>query len=124
GGHVSSEAMPDLDGDTLEARILLPQGTPLARTEEVAARVSDAMWQLSDEYTPQQPDEARLVDAIQVRFNYNPSAREAGSHVATVMVDLLSAEDRTMTLDKLTEAWREKVGNIPGLSGLIIQEPG
>ncbi|NWN91437.1 efflux RND transporter permease subunit [Marinobacter adhaerens] len=124
GGHVSSEAMPDLDGDTLEARILLPQGTPLARTEEVAARVSDAMWQLNDEYTPRQPDEARLVDAIQVRFNYNPSAREAGSHVATVMVDLLSAEDRTMTLDELTEAWREKVGNIPGLSGLIIQEPG
>jgi multidrug efflux pump subunit AcrB len=36
GGHVGSEAMPDIDGDVLEARILMPQGTPLARTEAVA----------------------------------------------------------------------------------------
>ncbi|MGM2743239.1 hypothetical protein, partial [Bacillus cereus group sp. Bce013] len=36
GGHVGSEAMPDIDGDVLEARILMSQGTPLARTEAVA----------------------------------------------------------------------------------------
>ncbi|MBK1871828.1 MULTISPECIES: efflux RND transporter permease subunit [unclassified Marinobacter] len=124
GGHVSTEAMPDLDGDTLEARILLPQGTPLARTELAATRIADAMWHLNDVYTPEQPDEAPLVDAIQVRFNYNPSAREAGAHVATVMVDLLSAERRTMDLNELTVAWRKQIGDIPGLSSLIIQEPG
>ncbi|WP_417513981.1 efflux RND transporter permease subunit [Marinobacter sp.] len=124
GGHVSTEAMPDLDGDTLEARILLPQGTPLAHTERAAGQVSDAMWHLNEIFTPDQPDEAPLVDAIQVRFNYNPSAREAGAHVATVMVDLLSAELRTMNLDELTVAWRNEIGDIPGLSSLIIQEPG
>ena len=124
GGHVSTEAMPDLDGDTLEARLLLPQGTPLARTELAAAQIADAMWHLNDVLTPEQPDEAPLVDAIQVRFNYNPSAQETGAHVATVMVDLLSAERRTMTLGELTVAWREQIGDIPGLSSLIIQEPG
>ena len=124
GGHVSTEAMPDLDGDTLEARLLLPQGTPLARTELAAAQIADAMWQLNDVLTPEQPDGSGLVNAIQVRFNYNPSAQEAGAHVATVMVDLLSAEIRTMTLDELTVAWREQIGDIPGLSSLIIQEPG
>jgi multidrug efflux pump subunit AcrB len=124
GGHVSTEAMPDLDGDTLEARLLLPQGTPLARTEVAAAQIADAMWHLNDVLTPEQPDESPLVDAIQVRFNYNPSAQESGAHVATVMVDLLSAERRTMTLDELTVAWRKQIGDIPGLSSLIIQEPG
>ena len=124
GGHIGTEAMPDLDGDTLEARLLLPQGTPLARTELAAARVADAMWHLNDIHTPEQPDAAPLVDAIQVRFNYHPSAQEAGAHVATVMVDLLSAERRTMTLDELTLAWRQQIGDIPGLSSLIIQEPG
>jgi|TARA_R110001592_G_scaffold95560_2_gene275354 multidrug efflux pump subunit AcrB len=124
GGHVSTEAMPDLDGDTLDARLLLPQGTPLARTEKAAAQIADAMWHLNRTLTPEQPDQAPLVDAIQVRFNYNPSAQEAGAHVATVMVDLLSAERRTMTLDELTVAWRKQIGDIPGLSSLIIQEPG
>ncbi|KAA3630256.1 MAG: AcrB/AcrD/AcrF family protein [Proteobacteria bacterium] len=124
GGHISTEAMPDLDGDTLEARLLLPQGTPLAHTERVAEQVVEAMRQLDERLTPQQPDGAPLVAAIQVRFNYNPSAQEAGAHVATVMVDLLSAERRSVTLDELTTAWRQQIGDIPGLASLIIQEPG
>lgn len=124
GGHVSSEAMPDLDGDTLEARILLPQGTPLARTENVARQIEDAMWRLNEKLTPEQPNQAPFVEAIQVRYNHNASAQEAGTHVATVMVDLFSAEHRTLSLDALTVAWRDEIGDIPGLSNLIIQEPG
>ncbi|MDF1613870.1 efflux RND transporter permease subunit [Desulfurivibrio dismutans] len=124
GGHIGSEAMPDIEGDVLEARILMPQGTPLARTGEVAAQVEAAMRQLDERLTPQQPKGAPLVQAIQTRFNYNPSAREAGAHVATVMVDLLTAEQRSVTLDELTAAWRQAIGPVAGIHSLIIQEPG
>ncbi|MBK1620914.1 acriflavin resistance protein [Lamprobacter modestohalophilus] len=124
GGHIGSEAMPSIDGDVLEARILMPQGTPLARTEAVAAQVEAAMRQLDAELSPQQPDAAPLVEAIQTRFNHNPSAQEAGPHVATVIVDLLAAEQRTLSLDVLTAAWREAIGPIAGLHSLLIQEPG
>ncbi len=124
GGHVGSEAMPDIDGDVLEARILMPQGTPLARTEAVAERVEAALRELDRRYTPEQPGGAALVEATQVRFNHNPSAREAGPHVATVIVDLLTAERRRVTLDELTAAWREAIGEVEGLQRLIIQEPG
>ncbi|MBK5929745.1 efflux RND transporter permease subunit [Halochromatium salexigens] len=124
GGHIGSEAMPSIDGDVLEARILMPQGTPLARTEAIAAQVEAAMRQLDAELSPQQPDGAVLVEAIQTRFNHNPSAREAGPHVATVIVDLLAAERRTLSLDTLTEAWREAIGPIAGIHSLLIQEPG
>ncbi len=124
GGHIGSEAMPDIDGDVLEARILMPQGTPLVRTEAVARRVEAAMRRLDSELTPQQPDGAPLVESIQVRFNHNLSAQESGAHVATVMVDLLTAERRAVTLDDLTSAWREQIGDIPGILSLIIQEPG
>lgn len=124
GGHIGSEAMPAIDGDVLEARILLPQGTPLARTEAVAERVEAAMRELDARYSPDQPEGAPLVEAIQVRFNHNPSARETGPHVATVSVDLLTAERRSVTLDTLTEAWREAIGQVEGLQRLIIQEPG
>ncbi|PMR70218.1 efflux RND transporter permease subunit [Halomonas heilongjiangensis] len=124
GGHIGSEAMPDIDGDVLEARILMPQGTPLHRTEAVAERVEAAMRRLDARLTPDQPGGAPLVEAIQVRFNHNPSARESGAHVATVMVDLLTAERRRITLGELTAAWREELGEITGLQSLIIQEPG
>lgn len=124
GGHLGSEAMPDIDGDVLEARILMPQGTPLERTEEVALRVEQAIQELNDYYSPLQPKGAELVEAIQVRFSHNRSAREAGSHVATISVDLLTAEKRQVTLDELTAAWRKAIGDIEGLQQLIIQEPG
>jgi len=35
GGKLKFVLFPDLDGDLVEARVLLPQGTPLARTREV-----------------------------------------------------------------------------------------
>lgn len=124
GGHLGNEAMPDIDGDVLEARILMPAGTPLARTEAVADQVEAAVRRLDRRFTPQQPGAAPLVEAVQVRHNYNPSAHESGAHVATVIVDLLTAEQRTVTLDELTVAWREAIGAIPGLHSLIIQEPG
>ncbi|MBL37740.1 MAG: acriflavin resistance protein [Xanthomonadales bacterium] len=124
GGHIGSEAMPDIDGDVLEARILMPQGTPLERTEAVAEQVEGAMRRLDARLGPDQPDQAELVEAVQVRFNHNPSARESGTHVATVMVDLLTAELRTLTLDELTERWRDEIGEIAGIHSLIIQEPG
>ncbi|MEA3642720.1 MAG: efflux RND transporter permease subunit [Lamprobacter sp.] len=124
GGHIGSEAMPSIDGDVLEARILMPQGTPLTRTQAVAAQVEAAMRQLDAELSPQQPEGAALVEAIQTRFNHNPSAQEAGPHVATVIVDLLEAERRTLSLDALTEAWRAAIGPIAGIHSLLIQEPG
>lgn len=124
GGHIGSEAMPDIDGDVLEARILMPQGTPLARTEAVADRVESAMQRLNRRFTPDQPGQAPLVESVQVRFNHNPSAREAGPHVATVIVDLLTAERRSTSLDGLTEAWRNEIGEVAGIHSLIIQEPG
>ncbi|SHE31929.1 Multidrug efflux pump subunit AcrB [Modicisalibacter ilicicola DSM 19980] len=124
GGHIGSEAMPEIDGDVLEARILMPQGTPLERTEAVASHVTNALREIDAHLTPEQPGEEPLVRAIQVRFNHNPSAQEAGAHVATVMVDLLTAERRSVSLDEVTMRWRRAIGDVPGLVSLIIQEPG
>lgn len=124
GGHVGSETMPDIDGDVLEARILMPQGTTLEQTSLAANQVESAIRELNTYYSPLQPNGASLVKSIQVRFNHNLSAREPGPHVATVIVDLLTAEYRSVSLDELTSAWRNGIGQIEGIQQLIIQEPG
>jgi multidrug efflux pump subunit AcrB len=124
GGHIGREAIPDIDGDVLEARILMPQGTPLARTEQVVERVTAAVRQVDAALAPREPDGVALVKSVQVRFAENASAAETGPHVATVVVDLLSADTRISTLDDITERWRGAIGAIPGLASLVIQEPG
>lgn len=124
GGNVRMEAMPAIDGDVLEARLLLPQGTPLARTEAVVDRVVAAMRDIDAALTPMQPDGRPLVRAVQVRFGHNPSAFERGAHVATVIVDLLEAERRSVDLAALTARWHAAIGPLPGVISLNIQEPG
>ena len=118
GGRLKFQAFPDLDGDSVQARILLPPGTPLPRTEEVVAQVLAALDSVSEEFDPLQPNGEKLIRHISVRFNDNPSAYEKGPHVATVAVDLLSAEDRNATVDEITARWRHHLGPLPDVLGL------
>ncbi|UZJ43136.1 efflux RND transporter permease subunit [Marinimicrobium sp. C6131] len=124
GGKVHMEAMPEIDGDVLEARVLMPQGTPLHQTRDITARITAAMQRLNDEFRPEQPGGQTLVRNLQTRFNQHAGAGEKGAHVATVMADLLTAEHRTVDLATLTERWYSEIGTIPGLIALNIQEPG
>ncbi|SFR56505.1 Multidrug efflux pump subunit AcrB [Marinobacter daqiaonensis] len=124
GGHVRMEAMPEIEGDVLEARVLMPQGTPLHQTKAITDRITEAMQRLNGEFTSEQPGEQTLVRNIQTRFNQHAGTGEQGAHVATVMADLLTAEVRTVGLELLTERWYQEIGDIPGLITLNIQEPG
>lgn len=123
GGNVKFQAFPDIDGDVVEARLLLPQGTPLARTEAVVAEMLDGLQAVNAELTPAQPGGRALVESVQVRFGANKDAKEAGPHLATVIVDLLNAEQRTTTLDAFYARWREAMGPVPGAIALTLQEP-
>lgn len=124
GGFLKREAIPAIDGDVLEARILMPQGTPLSRTEEVVEQVRAALARVDATYTPTQPEGAALVKTVQTRFNQNATARESGAHVATITADLLGAETRTVLLDDIVATWREEIGNVPGAVAILLTEPG
>lgn len=123
GGVLKVRAFPELDGDVVEARILLPQGTPLARTEAVVAEVRAALDRVDAAFTPRQPDGQPLVRNVLVQYNFNPDAFEAGPHVATVTADLLSAETRNARIDDIFALWREEVGTITDVLSLTFKEP-
>ncbi|MCF3973200.1 efflux RND transporter permease subunit [Paracoccus salsus] len=124
GGVVKREAMPEIDGDVLEARLMLPAGTPLARTGEAVAQVEAALDRVDAGLTPDQPDAQPLVIRRITRLGRNLSASETGTHVATVAVDLLGAETRTSTLDEIVTLWRAEIGPLSGVTSLILTEPG
>ncbi|MDP6707562.1 MAG: efflux RND transporter permease subunit [Alphaproteobacteria bacterium] len=113
GGVLKFRAFPELDGDVVVARILLPQGTPLARTETVVAQVVASLKQVDEELTPLQPKGKRLVRNVLVSFAENTDSGETGPHVATVSVDLLGAEERRGRVQEIQNRWREVVGMPP-----------
>ncbi|MEO1650054.1 MAG: efflux RND transporter permease subunit, partial [Pseudomonadota bacterium] len=123
GGIIKFSPFPALDGNTIEARILLPQGTPLERTKAVVARIETALDQMNDELSAQQPDGAQLIKSRTVRYNENADAFETGPHVATVSIDLLSSEVRTIDNDTFTATLRQRVGQPADVVLLQYTEP-
>ncbi|MCC5988879.1 MAG: efflux RND transporter permease subunit [Pararhodobacter sp.] len=122
-GHLGREAMPDVEGDVLEARLLMPAGTPLARTEAAVERIAAALDGIEARLGGAQPGGATLVRAVQLRFGRNVTAGESGPHVATISADFLPTGTRTATLDEIIAAWRAGIGDIPGAVALSVQAP-
>ena len=123
GGHLKFQLFPTIEGDVVEARIMLPPGTPLWRTEQVVAQVSAGLEAMNQEFTPLQRESQPLVRNTHVRFNYNQDAGESGAHLATVTADLITAEEREGNLKDMIRRWREEIGEIPDILTLNISEP-
>jgi len=122
-GRLKVVGFPELEGDVVVARLMLPQGTPLKRTEEVVKQITDGLTRMNEKFKPRQPDQEDLVRNVYVQFNRNADAFESGPHVATVVVDLLSAETRTGRIDDYLQTWREEVGAVPDVISLTLGEP-
>ncbi len=118
GGTLKFRAFPDLDGDVIEARLLMPQGTPLRQTRDVVKRLTDALARVDKEFSPGQPENRKLIRNVAVHYSKNIDAFETGPHVATVSVDLLNAETRTTKLDDILARWRAETGSPPGVVSL------
>jgi hydrophobic/amphiphilic exporter-1 (mainly G- bacteria), HAE1 family len=123
GGFVKFQAFPEIDGDVVQAQVLLPQGTPLERTEEITERLTEAMGRVNEAFRPRQPEGLELVTNVSVQFNVNQDAAEQGPHVATVSVDLLTAEQRDGRIDEVLNLWREEMGEVTDVISLKFAEP-
>ncbi|MFT4926026.1 MAG: HAE1 family hydrophobic/amphiphilic exporter-1 [Phenylobacterium sp.] len=123
GGIVKFKAFPDLEGDLVEVKLLLPPSTPLAQTELVVARYIAALDQVNQQLTPDQPDNQSLVQHTTIEYNKNKDAYEQGPHLATIRVDLLTAETRATKLADFVSQWREGVEEVPGILSVSFKEP-
>ena len=121
-GTLKFVVFPELDGDTLEARILMPQGTPLWRTEGIVGKVEEALSRVDERLSPDQPEGTKLVQHVTLQFNKNQDAFETGAHVATITADLLGAEIRTSTSGEVLSAWRSETGELPDVLNLKFAE--
>ena len=122
-GRIKVQGFPDLEGDVVVARLLMPQGTPLPRTEATILQILDALEVTDSVFTPQQPKERKLIQNTFVQYGQNSEAFENGPHVATITVDLLSAEERAGTIEAYLAEWRKQIGLLPDTIALTLGEP-
>lgn len=117
-GILKFRAFPQLESDVIQARILLPQGTPLARTQEVVKKLTAALHKVDQEFSARQRGGQRLVRSISQIYSVNIDAYETGPHVATISANLLPAQSRVGTIDDMLNRWRELTGEVPDVLAL------
>ena len=120
-GTIKFKAFPDLEGNRLEARVLYPQGTPLAKTEALVEKLIAAARKTQQQF--QENESAPLIKNIQVAYSENKDASGSGAHLATVSLDMLDTELRHTSLLDYTWAWRKNTGAVPGIISLQFKEP-
>lgn len=123
-GKIKFQGFPELEGNVVMARLLMTPGTPLDQTEEVVDHILEALERTDEAFSPRQPEGKELVENVYVQYNVNSEAFENGPHVATITVDLLTAEKRAGTIDTYLAFWRNEIGKVPDVVNLTLSEPG
>jgi len=128
GGRVEWEFFPKIDSDIVTARVTMPFGTPAADTEQVQARIVEASRRVITRLEPQRGEQVvrgrfALLGATGAGGGGGPRGgqQSAGGHVAEVAMMTVTSDRRSFTARELAEAWREEVGEIPGVESLQFQ---
>lgn len=123
GGAVKFLPFPKLDGDIAEARIILPPGSTLEQTQAVVAKIIASARLVGDQYTAINNEAMPLIRDITEQYNFNADAGEKGAHVATVRLDLLSAESRSSLIESFLNDWRIATGELAAPLALVFKQP-
>jgi len=120
-GIVKFKSFPNIEGNILEAKILMPQGTPFSRTQSVVNQMLHSLDQARQSLPAESNGE--LIKNIKIAYSTNTDAGEEGEHLATISLDLLDAEKRNTSLNELRRRWSELNPAPPDALSIQFKEP-
>lgn len=120
-GILKFTAFPDIDGDVVQGRLLLPNGTPFKKTQQLMQQIEQALARTAASFAD--VEEQNLVQAVTVVYGENPDYQDEGANLAYISIDLLSAELRHTTIQTFSEQWRKELGPLPDALAFTIKEP-
>ncbi|BBB30806.1 efflux RND transporter permease subunit [Neptunomonas japonica] len=120
-GTLKFKGFPDIEGNRLEVRVLMPQGTPFSRTQEVVSILTQSLNKTLQQLPAE--TEGKLVKNTAILYSRNDDAHESGAHLATISLDLLDAEKRNTSLVELKRRWRELTPQIRDAISIQFKEP-
>ncbi len=119
-GVIKFSPFPNVEGNVIQARILMPTGTSLSRTEDVVKHYTESLNVTNKAFSK---EDKPAVEAVTVKFSVHADAFESGPHLATISIDMLTAEDRDFSLNEFMDSWRAQAGTIPDAWSIAIKEP-
>lgn len=126
-GAVRFVFFPEIEGNTVSARLVLPAGTATPRTLAEAERIADAAGRaagsLAEETEDAEVGDILRATAISIGFqpaSGDPQGADGGaSNEAQVEVRIEDAETRDFAAPRFADLWRQEVGEVPGARELV-----
>jgi multidrug efflux pump subunit AcrB len=112
-GRVAFVLLPEEDGQVLRARVRFPEGTPLSTTEAAVSRIEAAARALNDD-----PSLTPAAAGVLVRQVYSVTGEftdflvSTGNNLCEVRIELMPAEDRRISDERIMTAWRSGIGTM------------
>ncbi|MCB1757190.1 MAG: efflux RND transporter permease subunit, partial [Gammaproteobacteria bacterium] len=119
-GMVKFKAFPDIEGNQVQARVLLSQSASLADTEAAMQKILRALDDTVAELDRR--ESSSLVKSALLTYGVHGDVPESGAHLATLSLDLLNTEERVTTIEQLTRLWRQNAGDLPGVLSVQFRE--
>lgn len=120
-GILKFSAFPNVEGDLIQARVLMAAGTPLSETRTVADKIISEAKSAAKQLEANESEP--LIKAVSVAYSQNADAMESGPHLATITFDLLTAEQRHTRMQDFVDLWRQGVGDIANAQAISYKEP-
>ncbi|MGP1354956.1 efflux RND transporter permease subunit [Roseicyclus sp.] len=126
-GLVRFVFFPDIEGNTAEARLVLPAGTALPRTRAEAERIAEAAGRAAARVAERtegvEAGDVLRNTAISIGFTAASGGPAGGgggaANEAVVEVRIADAETRAFSAERFAEDWRRETGEIPGARELV-----
>jgi len=125
GGIVKFRFMPAVDGDAITVALEMAPGTPVSETERVQKLIVDTGMEVVGEYDAnRRPGDSVLQQIYSVvgaaLSDSGPGgvSSTSGSNLANVYMFLTPSEKRNVKALDISNHWRERVGEIPGIENL------
>ncbi len=122
-GIVKFQAFPSIEGDIVQARIIMPQGTPIHKTQQLVQKLERAIEKVDDQLQSDGQEKVSLIKNVQSLFGVNSDAYENGPHLATISVDLISSQQRNIRLIDLMHLWQQQMGPVASAIQVQFKEP-
>ncbi len=104
GGWLKSSFMPKVPGDSVEARLVMPEGTSFFETQRIMRKVQDAALKLREDEDLREKNGGDFVRAVQTWAN------GVNIYMAVALED---SQTRKVGIDEVTRHWQALIGDVP-----------
>lgn len=124
-GAVKFVFFPNIEGNDISASLVMPEGTPFARTEAAMETITEAAFTVAERVKEERGEDLFLSVAVTVGGRnaqgggpLGNSGFGAAENVGQVQIELIPFGTRRMSASEIERAWREEIGRIEGAERL------